>query len=348
MLQASCSKYLLQFKFPAGTSRGVMLDKETWFIKIWNIENPTVFGIGECAVFKGLSVDDRPDYQEKLLECCKNINNREFINHLETWPSIRFGIESALLDLEHGGNRILFPSQFTQGQAGIPINGLIWMGGHAYMKDQVKKKLEAGFRCIKFKVGAIKPEEELDLLKALRKEYSQNDLTIRLDANGAFTKENVNQSLQQFAQYNIHSIEQPVKAGNLQLMEEVCKTSPIPVALDEELIGINHPEYKEKLLSKLRPAYIILKPALTGGFSGAEEWISLANKHNIGWWITSALESNIGLNAIAQWTYSLHVKTTQGLGTGSLFTNNIPSPLQIKGQELWYNGGSPWDFSRIQ
>lgn len=349
MLKAAYAKYILQFKIPAGTSRGTLHNKETWFIKVWDDANLSQFGIGECAIFRGLSIDDQPEYEHKLLECCKNINSQPFRDsELVGWPSIRFGMETALLDLQQGGNRTLFPSLFIQGKAGIPINGLVWMGSSDFVKQQIAEKLKAGFRCIKIKVGGTQLHEELELLRSIRLEFNPNDLEIRLDANGAFPYPKAIEILEQFAGFTIHSVEQPIKAGTPDLLAEVCNSSPIAIALDEELIGKTTLMEKRELLRVTRPNYIIIKPALTGGFAASEEWISEAKALNIGWWITSALESNIGLNAIAQWTYSLNVKVTQGLGTGSLFTNNIPSPLFVTSQELRINNEALWNLSSIK
>jgi o-succinylbenzoate synthase len=348
MLRADYTKHILQFKLPAGTSRGTMHHKEAWFLKVWEENNPSVSGLGECAVFKGLSYDDSPEYEFKLQGCCQHIHDSERLNtELREWPSMRFGVETALLDLKHGGNHFIFPSAFTAGRDSIPINGLIWMGDPSFMKQQIKNKLEAGFRCLKFKVGAIQLAEELELLRLVRKEFGKDDMEIRLDANGAFSRSDVFTALDKFSEFTIHSIEQPVKAGNRELLAEVCNVSPIPVALDEELIGLNTVDEKRKLLQEVTPKYMIIKPALTGGFSGAQEWIEEAKARKIGWWITSALESNIGLNAIAQWTYSLGVNVTQGLGTGSLYTNNIPSPLIIRGQQLCFDHSLEWDTSNL-
>lgn len=348
MLKAQYVKYLFQFKFPAGTSRGTLTHKETWFLKVWNDAAPDKFGLGECALFRGLSMDDQPDYEAKLQECCHRINDDEYLrNDLIQWPSIRFGLETALQDLRQGGERILFPSQFTHGDAGIPINGLIWMGSADFVKHQISEKLDQGYRCLKMKIGAMQPEVELDLLRQIRREFNPDALEIRLDANGAYEPSKALDILHQFSSFSIHSVEQPIKPGNIRAMAELCKQSPIPVALDEELIGINSPSRKQSLLTDISPQYIILKPALTGGFTGALEWITEAQKLGIGWWITSALESNVGLNAIAQWTYSLNVDVTQGLGTGSLYTNNIPSPLFIKNQEIRHHPGRTWNLSGI-
>jgi len=349
MYKAKYKKYKLIFKQPSGTSRGVLTEKITYFINIWNDANPSVIGIGECSVLKGLSIDDRDDYEQFLDNFCKNINEHilDYKNKLSEFPSICFGMETALLDLKNGGKRILFPSAFTEGYEGIPINGLIWMGNVGFMKEQLRKKVEEGYRCIKIKIGGIEFEEELKLLNSLRQQYPENYFEIRLDANGAFNTDEVRERLRRLSKHKIHSIEQPIKQGDWHAMAELCKESPIPIALDEELIGIQTYEEKEKLVSQILPQYIILKPSLLGGLRQCEEWIEIANKYKIGWWITSALESNIGLNAIAQWTFTLKSKLPQGLGTGQLYTNNINSPLLIEDSKLWYMGGE-WGTGAIE
>lgn len=348
MYKAVYKKYNLKFKTPSGTSRGVLTEKPTYFLELCSVENPSRLGIGECSVLKGLSIDDVDNYEEKLAEVCNNINDyiENTNDKLEKFPSIIFGIETALRDLENGGERILFPSDFTDGMEGIPINGLIWMGSIGYMKEQLKSKIEEGFRCIKIKIGAIEFEEELKFLINMRKEYPENYFEIRLDANGAFTLEEVRERLRRLSKYKIHSIEQPIKQGNWATMAELCKESQIPIALDEELIGTNSCLEKEKLISSILPQYLILKPSLLGGFKHCEEWIEIANKYKLGWWVTSALESNIGLNAIAQWAFTLKSKLPQGLGTGQLYTNNIASPLMIEDSKLWYLG-EEWKLDRI-
>lgn len=347
MYKAVYKKYLLQFKQPSGTSRGVLTEKPTYFIKIWDEINPSVIGIGECSILKGLSIDDVENYEATLAGICRNINDyvENPNNRLLSFPSIIFGIETALLDLKNGGKHILFPSAFTDGMEGIPINGLIWMGNIGFMKEQLRSKIEEGYRCIKIKIGAIEFEEELKLLNNLRQQYPH--IEIRLDANGAFSLSEVRERLRRLSKYKIHSIEQPIKQGNWAAMAELCKESPIPIVLDEELIGINTCAKKEELISSIKPHYIILKPSLLGGFRHCEEWIDLANKYKVGWWITSALESNIGLNAIAQWTFTLNNKMPQGLGTGQLYTNNIASPLLITDSKLWYMGDE-WSIDRIE
>lgn len=332
-MTAKYSRYLLEFKRPSGTSRGVLHEKETFILEI--SENGKK-GIGECAVFRGLSFDDKPEYEEKLQWLCENIDkDPEFLKvNLKAFPSIWFGYEQAVLNLKHG-NHLYFPSDFTDGKASVIINGLIWMGDVHYMEEQIQDKLEKGFHCIKLKIG-VDWKSEHEVLQKLRQKFSKEKLELRVDANGGFTKEEAKTVLQQLADLNIHSIEQPVKAGNWGEMTELCAETQTPIALDEELIGIIDFSEKKKLLETIQPQYIILKPALVGGFDGCDEWVSLAEQHNIGWWITSALESNIGLNAIAQYTFVKNNKMPQGLGTGGLFTNNFATQLELKGEELFF------------
>ncbi|MCQ9637809.1 o-succinylbenzoate synthase [Chryseobacterium sp. WG14] len=332
-MEASYFRYLLQFKRPSGTSRGVLLDKETFILEI--SENGKK-GVGECAIFRGLSFDDRPDYEEKLKWLCENIekNFADLKEELKDFPSIWFGYEQAVLNLKYGG-RLYFPSEFTEGKSAITINGLIWMGEIGYMEEQIEEKLEKGFHCIKLKIG-VHWKEEYIILQKLREKFSGDQLELRVDANGGFNKEEAMGVLQQLADLDIHSIEQPIKAGNWYDMKELCSKTPTPIALDEELIGIINPDKKKLLLETIKPQYIILKPALVGGFSGSDEWISLAEEQNIGWWITSALESNIGLNAIAQYTVTKKNPMPQGLGTGSLFVNNFESSLDLRNELLWF------------
>ncbi len=332
---AQYKKYELQFKAPAGTSRGVYKTRPVWYLFL---EENGQTGIGECAPLPGLSKESPEQVEEILKEICSNPNR--FLQNpglLIDIPSVRFGFESALLDLKNGGNQLLFPSEFTLGEKGIPINGLIWMAEADHMQQQIEEKLNAGYRCIKLKIGAIDFEKELELLQAIRDEYCADSVTLRVDANGAFSPADALNKLNRLAQLDIHSIEQPIAAGNWDAMARLCDETPIPIALDEELIGINKREEKERLLDTIRPQFLVLKPSLHGGISGCDEWIELANSRSIGWWITSYLESNIGLNAIAQWTFTKQVKMHQGLGTGQLFTNNIDSPLEIRGEQLWYN-----------
>ncbi|AZA77466.1 o-succinylbenzoate synthase [Chryseobacterium sp. G0186] len=330
---ATYHRYLLEFKRPSGTSRGVLLDKETFILEISDHEKK---GVGECAIFRGLSFDDRPDYEEKLTWLCNNINqNPDFLKkELIDFPSIWFGYEQAIQNLKYGAH-LYFPSEFTETKSAITINGLIWMGDVGYMEEQIQDKLEKGFHCIKLKIG-VDWKSEYIVLQKLREKFSKDQLELRVDANGGFTKEEAVIVLQQLADLDIHSIEQPIKAGNWSDMAILCAQTPIPIALDEELIGITDPEEKKKLLETIKPQYVILKPALVGGFSGSDEWISLAEDQNIGWWITSALESNIGLNAIAQYTFTKKNPMPQGLGTGALFVNNFESSLDLRNELLWF------------
>ncbi|MEH6406173.1 MAG: o-succinylbenzoate synthase, partial [Leeuwenhoekiella sp.] len=304
------------------------------------------FGIGECGILRGLSFDDRPDYEENLKWACNNIaqGERKLYDKLTDFPSIQFGLEMAFRSLESENPFELFPSAFTKGEEGIPINGLIWMGDPSFMKEQINEKLEAGYDCIKLKIGAIDFKSEVELLKGIRKEFSEDKITLRVDANGAFTPKEALDKLNVLSQFNLHSIEQPIKQGQPEAMKNLCEQTPIPIALDEELIGVDRYEAKKTLLQHIKPQFIILKPSLIGGFRGSESWIQLAEEQNIGWWITSALESNIGLNAIAQYTFIKNTTMPQGLGTGSLYTNNVSSPLQINQGELQYNSREKWSF----
>ena len=322
------------------------MDKDTYFIRIWEEGAETCFGLGECALFRGLSAEDRPDYEEKLREVCNRIAEIE-IASLQEWSSIRFGVEMAFADLRQGGKRIYFPSAFSAGEAGIEINGLIWMGDRETMLQRIRAKLDAGFHCIKVKIGAIDFQSELDLLKFIRRRFGREDVELRVDANGAFAPETALERLDALAKYDLHSIEQPIRQGQWREMETLCRNTPIPIALDEELIGINDPKLKEQMLDVINPQYIILKPALAGGLSGSAEWIDKAEKRNVGWWITSALESNVGLNAIAQWTAMLQSSIPQGLGTGQLYKNNIISPLVQKGSTIQYDPSLSWDLSPL-
>lgn len=328
-------KYLLKFKRPSGTSRGVLLEKETYILEVFQNENK---GIGECAIFRGLSYDDRPDYEEKLLWLCENIHqDSEFLKEeLKEFPSIWFGYEQAFLNLKHGG-KLYFPSEFTKEQRSMMINGLIWMGDVDFMEKQILEKLEQGFHCIKLKIG-VDWKSEHRILQKLRQKFSKDTLELRVDANGGFSKKEAKIVLQQLSDLHIHSIEQPIKAGSWNDMADLCAETPTPIALDEELIGIIDFNEKKILLDQIKPQYIILKPALVGGFSGSDEWISLVVQRNIGWWVTSALESNIGLNAIAQYTFTKGSQMPQGLGTGSLFTNNFESSLHLNGEQLFFKG----------
>ena len=341
---ATYQQYILNFKRPSGTSRGVLKTKETWFIFI---EHQGKRGIGECGILRGLSIDDVPHYEEMLKWTCSNIHLGldTLLAKLTEFPSIQFGLEMAFKSLNSDHSFLLFPSKFTQQEHSIPINGLIWMGTEAFMKEQIKNKIEAGFTCIKMKIGAIDFQKEVGLLKAIRKEFTSDDIELRVDANGAFKPNEALEKLKTLSDFDLHSIEQPIRQGQWENMAKLCEKTPLPIALDEELIGVFHVTKKRELLQTIQPQYIILKPSFVGGWYGSHQWIDLADNQDIGWWITSALESNIGLNAIAQWTYTLQNKMPQGLGTGSLFLNNFESPLQVKNGTLQYLNNKNWKFN---
>lgn len=345
-MRAEWLKYRLGFRFTAITSRERLSYKDTYYIKVWDESCPDVIGIGEAGLFRGLSSDDTPEYENILTDICKGINR--YANNTESlseYPSIRFGIESAIRDLMNGGNRYLFPSEWTSGKIPMTINGLIWMGDKATMRSRIDQKLKEGFSCIKVKIGGIDFNQELELLSYIRNQAP--DIEIRLDANGAFRAEDALSRLDSLSRFRIHSIEQPIRQGQYDKMSHICSQSPIPIALDEELIGLNDNDSRIKMLETIRPHYIILKPTLTGGFTASDEWIDLAKERGIGWWATSALESNIGLNAIAQWIAIHKPEMPQGLGTGQLYDNNIPSPLTLNGEKLWYGPNNNWDMQHI-
>ncbi|AUC81265.1 o-succinylbenzoate synthase [Lacinutrix sp. Bg11-31] len=345
-MKAIYKKHILNFKQPSGTSRGVLKTKETWFIILSSEEKS---GVGECGILRGLSIDDREDYEAQLKYTCENIEKGLAIllaKNIE-FPSIQIGLEMAFLSFEADNNFELFPSKFTKGEASIAINGLIWMGTEAFMKQQIQDKIETGFKCIKLKIGAIDFKTELNLLKGIRRHFRESDIELRVDANGAFSPDTALEKLKQLSDFNLHSIEQPIRQHQFEAMASLCEKSPLAIALDEELIGVFSTENKIELLQTIKPQYIILKPSFIGGFAGTDEWIALAKKQNINWWITSALESNIGLSAIAQYTYLKNNKMPQGLGTGSLFTNNFQSPLQVENGTLQYNNNNNnnWNFN---
>lgn len=332
MYQAKFQKLTLTFKAPSGTSRGVLTRKNSWILTLWDPQNPNLTGKGEASIIEGLSPDWDENYEPMLVKVADDINY--YINHLvelNQFPSIQLAIETALNDLRNGGNFTIFKTGVRQ----IPINGLVWMGSEDFMLAQVDAKIQAGFTTIKLKIGAIDFEAECAILAHIRQHYSPEEITIRVDANGAFAPNEALQKLERLAQYGIHSIEQPIKANQWAAMAKLCAQTPLPIALDEELIGIVGLQHKRDLLEAIKPQYIILKPSLVGGFHGTDEWIALAESFNMAWWITSALESNIGLNAIAQYTATKQNLLPQGLGTGSLYTNNIPPYLVVKDGYLW-------------
>lgn len=340
MLQASVTKHILKFNEPSGTSRGILTEKPSWFLRIWDSEKPDIVGIGEISTIPKLSPETDDVVEQQLEQKLHNLNAVNVADD-EQWrgfPALRFGFETALLDLQTGGKHILFPSDFTSGKIGIPINGLVWMGDFETMGRRVQQKIDEGFRCIKLKIGAINFEQELQLIEFIAKNFPS--IEIRLDANGAFAPETALQKLQTISKYPIHSIEQPIRAGQWQQMSQLCKQSPIRIALDEELIGIE--DNIDAMLDAIEPQFIILKPSLIGGLKQAERWINAAENRGIGWWATSALESNIGLNAIAQWVYNHGFNMPQGLGTGKIYSNNIPSPLDMHDAHLWHSASKMW------
>ena len=379
-MKVDIEERVLHFKQPAGTSRGVYTERKIWLVKM--TEGDAV-GIGECAPLPKLSCDDIPNYVEVLRRFCDEVERSGQLDTeaLRDYPSMLFGLETAMLSLMNGqrskveGQRskvaprqfsiltssksltldrlqaslaytrliAIFNSQFSRGEVGIPINGLVWMGTYEEMKERIEQKLAQGFHCVKLKIGAIDFDAELELIKRIRERFSHHEVELRVDANGAFPFEEALYKLELLSQYALHSIEQPIKAGQWANMAELCRESPLPIALDEELIGVNDPDQKRQMLNIIRPRYIILKPSLHGGMMGVREWIDIANDMDIGSWITSALESNIGLNAIAQFcadVYGDNIPMPQGLGTGQLFTDNIPMPLEIRGDKLWISKNS--------
>jgi o-succinylbenzoate synthase len=350
----------LQFRFEAGTSRGVLTEKTSWLIRVTDEEQPGVTGYGECSPLSGLSVDDRPDFEEQLRAVARLFNSLDldvFPFNLPIilqqvipvyLPSVRFGVEMALLDFMHGGRRVLFDNAFSRGETGIAINGLVWMGSADFMTQQIEEKLEQGFTTIKMKVGALDFDQECRLLASIRSRYTPSEITLRVDANGAFTADQVADKLDRLAAFDLHSIEQPIRPGQHELLSQLATQSPVDIALDEELIGTSDYMEKFNLLKKIQPPYLILKPSLLGGFQHCREWIEIAQRLSIGWWVTSALESNIGLNAIAQFTAQYDNPLPQGLGTGNLYHNNIGSPLTVAGGYLHYTAGGAWQLEALE
>ena len=338
-MKIKITERVLHFRQPAGTSRGVYTERRSWFVEMTDGESR---GVGECAPLPDLSCDARPDYADVLRRFCDDVERTGQIDceAMRDYPSMLFGLETAMLGLQ--GER-LFDTPFSRGEQGIPINGLVWMGTYEKMLQRMETKLAEGYRCVKLKIGAIDFECELDLVRRIRERFGPREVELRLDANGGFGYDEALYKLELLSQYAIHSIEQPIRQGQWANMAELCRDAPLPIALDEELIGVNDPEQKRQLLRIVKPAYIILKPSLHGGMAGCREWIALAREEGIGSWITSALESNIGLNAIAQFcadVYGPHIRMSQGLGTGQLFTDNIPMPLEIRGSQLWISRNS--------
>ncbi len=339
MFQYDFQKYTLYFRFAAGTSRGVLYHKDTYFVRIWQADAPLHFGLGEASILSGLSLDESPNFERHLADCLARFAATGEPEVAAAFPAIRFALETALADFRQGAQRLPFPSAFTEGKQAVPINGLIWMGNKAQMQSQIAAKIAEGYTCIKLKIGALDFEEELSLLKYIRQEFAERDLLLRVDANGAFRPEEALEKLKRLSEYRLHSIEQPIMPQQTEAMAALCAQSPLPIALDEELIAHQESAQKAALLQSIAPQYIILKPSLLGGFQSSREWIDLAEAQGIGWWITSALESNIGLNAIAQFTATLPLHPQaqqQGLGTGKLFHNNIESALYIQNGYLHF------------
>lgn len=343
MLHAEWTRYRLDFRFTAKTSREEMHHKDTYFVRITDSDSPGIAGIGECALFKGLSADDVPEFENELSRLC-----RDPYSGVPSMSAIRFGWETAVADLTNGGCRQIFPGRWSEGLSRISINGLIWMGSKEMMVSRVEEKLSCGFKILKLKVGGIDFDDEVSIIEAIRKRFPEDELELRLDANGNFNAANVMKRLDRLSSYGIHSIEQPVKAGQPELMRRVCADSPVRVALDEDLIGIRNNEEMRQLLEYIEPQYIILKPSLCGGFERADQWISTAESLGIGWWATSALESNIGLNAIAQWVSNKRINLAQGLGTGELYSNNIQSPVRMDRAALVYDQSKQWLIPELQ
>lgn len=340
-MKINISERIFHFRQPAGTSRGVYTERKSWIIELTDGERT---GIGECAPLPGLSCDDIPDYEKTLRALCDKFEQEGKIDYdvMRPYPSMLFGLETALLSMQ-SDNGLLFDNAFSRGEQGIPINGLVWMGSYEEMMQRIDEKLSQGYRCIKLKIGAIDFDKELDMVRSIRERYSSKELQIRLDANGGFSYDEALYKMELLSQYAVHSIEQPIKAKQWAFMADLCRESPLPIALDEELIGVNMPEMKRHILNIIKPAHIVLKPSLHGGMHGCREWISIAREMGIGSWITSALESNIGLNAIAQFTadvYGDNITMAQGLGTGQLFTDNIDMPLEIRDNALWISKNS--------
>jgi o-succinylbenzoate synthase len=336
-------KHILNFKTPGGTSRGVLKTKPSWIIEF--SENDKT-GYGEVSLLPGLSFDDHPDFEMILLEKLKNWKNGRDEN-LSALPSIQFAFEMGRLSMESDDPFVLYPSDFTAGDAGVEINGLVWMGTKSEMQKRIREKLDDGFDCIKLKIGAINFEDELELIKSIRREFGPKDIELRVDANGAFTASEAMEKLKRLAEQNLHSIEQPIKPKQWQEMAQLCENTPLDIALDEELIGVSNPTEMLALVETIKPQALVLKPGLLGGFDISKQWIGLAEKNGAYWWVTSALESNIGLNAIAQFTATFDNPLPQGLGTGQLYTNNIDSPLEIRSKKLYYRTERAWKLPQI-
>lgn len=353
MLQLRYSRRDLRFTFPARTSRGALTEHSAYYLHLHHSQQPQLVGVGEAAPLAGLSPDHRPDFEATLDGFVREFNRRQLQELLPQealelvgpeWPALRFALETATLDWQHGGRRQLYATGFSRGEDGIPINGLVWMGDAAFMREQIEKKLTEGYSCLKLKIGGLDFATELAILAEIRAIAGPEQLTLRVDANGAFHPNEALTKLEQLARFELHSIEQPIQVGQWQQLAEICRLSPVPVALDEELIGLTEPARQEELLALTKPAYIILKPTLLGGLQASQQWMRLAEAHNLNWWLTSALESNVGLNAISQLAGLRAIPGfPQGLGTGQLYHNNVASPLFIREGHLFYGNQSQWE-----
>lgn len=328
----------LMFKTPAGTSRGVYNTRKTWLVKMFHADDNSICGIGEAAPLPNLSMEYTDNYEENLHRYCRLFEQQGTdllqSDDIRQYSSILFALETAYRHLQTS-SFALWNTAFSRGEVGIPMNGLIWMGEQDYMLSQIERKIADGYKCIKIKIGAIDFEKEMSLLATIRDRYSKEEIEIRVDANGAFSVDEVMNKLDAISRYDVHSIEQPIRAGQLSALRNIVSKSPIPIALDEELIGVCNYSDKQNLIHYVRPHYIILKPSLHGGFSGCDEWIQLASEASVGWWATSALESNIGLNSIANWCATKETSIPQGLGTGQLFVENIYAPIEVRNCKVW-------------
>lgn len=340
MLRCNIEPYELKFAFKARTSRETLRTKQTYFISIYEESCPEIRGMGEVAVFPSLqpSFTSFPDF-EKRLKCVADEVTRFYEGEdLPLNSAIRFGFETAFADFRNGGNKSIVDKDSLKAIAGgIPINGLVWIDDPDAMLRQINKKISDGYTCIKLKIGANPFYEELRVLETIRSSFTSEMIQIRLDANGAFTEKNVFSRLDDLARFDIHSIEQPLPRNN-RLTPDVCRTSPIPVALDEEMIERWYsPERMLDFLEEMRPGFIVLKPSLAGGFEMTRQWIEAAKSAGIGWWLTSALESNIGLCALAQFLslYPGNLNIAHGLGTGEIYTNNLSSPIHRQGPYIF-------------
>ena len=354
MLTLRYSRRLLRFNFPARTSRGALTEHVAWYLHLHDPAHPEVVGRGEAAPLAGLSPDYGPGFEARVQRLCADFNQQQRLELAPAdapalvgaaWPALRFALETAALDLRNGGRHLLYDTPFSRGEVGLPINGLVWMGDAAFMREQIGQKLAAGYACLKLKIGSLDFATELQLLREIRAVAGPDRLTLRVDANGAFAPAEALAKLHALSEFDLHSIEQPIAAGQWAALARVCRESPVPVALDEELIGVTDPAQQRALLEQTKPAYLILKPTLLGGLQAAHAWLRLAEAHGVGWWLTSALESNVGLNAVSQFAGRYVADGfPQGLGTGQLYHNNVAAPLRIAAGRLHYDPRGAWEL----